>query len=78
MAAGRANPPPPVVALVTRKTIPAEGKVDPIPPQRGLGTFDLSMKSTMSLKKTTHPSEEIQYDTESQIENIEKTIQNLT
>jgi hypothetical protein len=47
---------------VTKKTIPPEGK----------------MKSMMSPKKPTHPLEESQYSMESQIENIEVAIQNLT
>jgi len=39
--------------------------------------LDPSMKNTMSPKKMTHPPEKIQYDIESQIEYIEKTIQDL-
>jgi len=39
--------------------------------------LDPSMKNTASQKKTTHPPKEIQYDIEGQIENIDKTIQDL-
>jgi len=40
--------------------------------------LDPSMKNMASPTKTTHHPEDIQYDIENQIENIEKTIQDLT
>jgi hypothetical protein len=54
------------------------GKTDPIPPQMKIRStyLDPLMQNTTSLKRT-HPLKEIQNGVESQIESIEKTIQNL-
>jgi len=71
--AGRTNLPPPVVIPAARKMIPPKGKIDPVPPQRGLGQHTSIPRNT-PLEKTTYSMEEIQYKVESQIEDIKTTI----
>lgn len=79
--ARRKDPPPPIVSPTTGKTILLKGKIDLIPPQRGLDqrTSILQRRTChrQRKEKTPHPLKEIQYKLESQIENIETTIQTL-
>ena len=52
-------------------------KSNPSSKRTRLTYLDPSMKNTLLLERTTHPLEEIRYQIESQIENIETTIQIL-